>query len=103
MAVGDERQDAAPGQALDHLDEAVLHRVLEVAAGPLDDGLLLQLDHRLLDIRVDPAQDADEQVVAEHLGAPCDGRAVVVALVQGHHRLGHGVQELITGQRHVAG
>ncbi len=49
-----------------------------------------ELDHRLLDVGVDAAENAREQIIAEHPGLGADGRAVVVALVQHHHRFGHG-------------
>ena len=68
------------------VDELVLHRVLEGAAGFLHDRRALQLDHRLLDVGVDAAEHAGEQIVAEQQRLGGDGRAVVVALVQRDHR-----------------
>jgi hypothetical protein len=76
-------------EALHLLDEPVLHRRLEGAAGLLHDGAALQLDHRLPDVGVDPAKHAGEKVVTEHQGLRAHRRTVVVALVQGNHRGGH--------------
>jgi uncharacterized protein YbcI len=99
MGVRDEGEDAAPREPLDLVDEALLHRILEGAAGFLHEGHPLQLDHRLLDVGIDAAHDDGEQVVLEQLGLRADRDPVVVALVQGDHRRGHGGQQLLAVQR----
>ena len=66
-------------------------------------GGALQLDHRLLDVGVDAAEHAGEQVVAEHQGLGRHRRAVVVALVQRDHRVGHRHEQRIAGQGGVVG
>ena len=66
-------------------------------------GGALQLDHRLLDVGVDAAEHAGQQVVAQQQGLGGDGRAVVVALVQRDHRVGHGDEQRVAGQGRVGG
>jgi hypothetical protein len=63
----------------------------------------VHLDHRLLDVGVDPAQDAGQQVVAEHQRLRADGNAVVVAPMQRDHRVGHCGEERVAGKRRWGG
>jgi uncharacterized protein YbcI len=77
---------------LDLGDEPVLYRVLEGAAGLLDDGVSLELDQGLLDVGVDAAHDARKQFVAHELALGGRRSAVVKALVQRDHRRGHGLE-----------
>ena len=48
----------------------------------------LELDQRLLDVGVDAAEHAGQQVVTHHLTLGRARRAVVVPLVEHDHRLG---------------
>jgi hypothetical protein len=64
----DESHHVPPGQPLDLGDEAVLHRPLKDAARFVNQRLALELDHRLLDVGVDVAEHAREQVLAHHQG-----------------------------------
>src|SRR5450759_479636 len=98
VAVGDERCDYAAGEVLDCVDELVLHGVLEGAAVVFDDGSSLELDHRLLDLGVDAAEHAGEEVVAEHLCLGAHRGSVVVALVEHDHCFGHGEKQFIAAQ-----
>jgi len=61
-------------ETLDLGNEAVLHGVLEGAAGGLDVDVALQLDEGLLDVRVHHAHDAGENVVVEQLGGRSPAR-----------------------------
>ena len=67
----------------------------------LHDRCPLELDHRLLDVGVDAAHDAGEQIVAEQQGLGGHRVAVVVALVQRDHRVGDGGEQRIAGQGRV--
>jgi hypothetical protein len=49
----------------------------------------LELDHRLLDIRVDAAKHAGKEIVAEHPGLGAHRLAVLVAAMQLDHRHSH--------------
>jgi hypothetical protein len=69
----------------------------------LDDRGLLQLDHRLLDVGVDAAHDAGEQVPAHEQRLGGHRLPVVVALVQFDHRVGDGSQEVVAAEDGVGG
>jgi uncharacterized protein YbcI len=103
VVVGDEGQNSPARETLDGIDEFVLHGVLERVAGLLDDRAALDLDHRLLHVRVDAAEHARDQVIAEHQRFGGDRLAVVVALVEAHHRHGHGVEQRVAGENIVSG
>ncbi len=89
VGVGDEGEDLAAGEAFDRVDESLLHRLLEDAAGFLHQRRALELDHRLLDVAVDAAHDDREQIVLEQLRLGAGRDPVVVALVHRDHLLGH--------------
>ena len=65
VVVGEEGQDVSTGQTLDGPDEPGLHRVLKRIAGFLHHRAALDLDQRLLDVRVDPSEHAGQEVIAE--------------------------------------
>ena len=56
MVTGDEARDAATGEPLDLVDEAVLYRCLEGTAVVGHDGRACELDQGLLDVDVDAAE-----------------------------------------------
>jgi hypothetical protein len=73
----------------------------------LDHRLFLALDHRLLDVRVDTAEHARDEIITEQRRFRGDRLSVVVALVKREHRVGDGGAELVAsqgsgGSRHAA-
>src|ERR1700729_397229 len=91
------------GEGLDGVDELVLHRVLKRVAGLLNHSAALDFDHRLLNVGVDPSEHAREQVIAEQHRFGGDRLAVVIPLVKLNHRVGHGGEEVTTGERNFGG
>jgi len=103
VGVGDERQHPATGKPLHVCDERLAHRLLELAACLLDDRGALDLDQRLLHVRVHAAHHDRQEVVAEQLGLRGDRLAMVVALVQRDHALGYRFKKRLTGVGWVGG
>src|ERR1700722_3151693 len=90
VAVGDERRDVAPGKTLYRIDELLLHGALESVTCIPYGWSAFELDHRLLDIRVDAAEHTRQEIVTEHPGLGAHRLAVVVAQMQRDHRLSNG-------------
>ena len=92
-----------PVRPLHGSGEAVFHRLLKCAARLVDERLALQFDHRLLDIGVHVAEQARKHVAADHHRARGRRCAAVIALMQRHHRIVHGLQDMILDDRTVCG
>jgi hypothetical protein len=68
----------------------------------LDNCGALKLDHRLLDIGVDAAEETGQQVLAHHLTLRARWNAAVVALVERAHRRAHRFQQILAVEGLVA-
>jgi hypothetical protein len=62
----------------------------------------LDLD-RFLDVGVDASHHAGEQVIAEHHRFGGDRLAVVIALMKGDHRFGHGSEQRVAFEGSFSG
>src|SRR3954452_2815524 len=94
-----ERADRAPGDGLDGGDELLGGRDLEEHPGLAGALLVAHLDHRALGGKQRVVHDAQQRVRAGEVALRLRRAAAELLLVQGHHGVGHVLQEPLARRR----
>src|SRR4029079_6437531 len=79
-------------------ERAGSQRQLEGAAPLVHQRRALELDHRHLDLAVDPAEDSGEKVVTQHLRLGGSGRAALSVLVERGYAVADSCQERVAAE-----